>query len=103
VNLGGNASTNVTAVNPAQPQPQPPHQNFSQSIVLTEPTPQPAAQQSAISVNPSLGNRRVTPANPNPSANPLATNRVDNRGSLMLESRDATQQNAVIHRSYIKK
>ena len=39
----------------------------------------------------------------NPSANPLNTNRVDNRGSLMLESRDATQQNAVIHRSYIKK
>jgi hypothetical protein len=103
VNLGGQMSTDVTAVNPARPQPQPPQlQNFSQSIVLSEPTPR-AVQQDAIVVNPTVGNRRVNPANPNPSANPLATNRVDNRGSLMLESRDATQQNAVIHRSYIKK
>lgn len=54
-------------------------------------------------VNPTTGNRRANPAPANPGANPLSTNRVDNRGSLMLESRDATQKNAVIHRSYIKK
>jgi hypothetical protein len=103
VNLGGNADTNVTAVNPGRPQPQPPQvQNFTQSIHLPEPSPL-TTQQAAIIVNPAAGNRRANPATANPSANPLATNRVDNRGSLMLESRDATQQNAVIHRSYIKK
>ena len=95
------ANAQPTPLNPAQPQPQ--LLNFTHSLQLPEPGQQ-GGQQAAIIVNPTAGNRRAAnPAPANPTANPLATNRVDNRGSLMLESRDATQKNAVIHRSYIKK
>lgn len=39
----------------------------------------------------------------NPDGNRLNSNRNENRSSLMVESRDSGRQNAVIHRSYIKK
>lgn len=53
----------------------------------------------------SRGNRRATqPAAPaSPDGNRLNSNFNDNRASLMVESRDPTRQNAVIHRSYLKK
>lgn len=41
------------------------------------------------------------PANAN--VNQLSSNRTENRSTLVVESRDAKRQNAVIHRSYIKK
>jgi hypothetical protein len=39
----------------------------------------------------------------NPQGNRLNVNRVDNRAGLVTESRDPARQNAVIHKSYIKK
>jgi|GEM_PF-309526 len=41
------------------------------------------------------------PANAN--VNQLSSNRTENRSTLVVESRDTRRQNAVIHRSYIKK
>jgi hypothetical protein len=52
------------------------------------------------------GGRAAQPAAPQPPANDgnrLNSNFNDNRGSLMVESRDPNRQNAVIHRSYLKK
>ena len=47
-------------------------------------------------------NRRAAPPPVNPNGNRLITNSNVNPSSLMVESRDPTRQNAVIHRTYIK-
>jgi hypothetical protein len=78
------------------------------------PAPNPPAQQveasgEQIGVNfanaqPPLFNPVERPAPPaNPNGNRLVTNANVNPSSLMVESRDPTRQNAVIHRTYIKK
>src|SRR5262249_43997579 len=43
------------------------------------------------------------PAAANPDGNRLNVNRIDNATGLVTESRDPNRQNAVIHKSYIKK
>ena len=49
------------------------------------------------------GAARVQAAPANTDGNRLSSNRMENRSTLMVESRDPARQNAVIHRSYIKK
>lgn len=49
------------------------------------------------------GAARVQAAPANTDGNRLNSNRTENRSTLMVESRDPARQNAVIHRSYIKK
>ena len=50
------------------------------------------------------GQAAQPPATPtNPDGNRLNSNRNENRSTLMVESRDPARQNAVIHRSYLKK
>ena len=53
------------------------------------------------------GASQAQPQPPPPPANPdgnrLSSNRQENRSTLVVESRDPARQNAVIHRSYIKK
>ena len=39
----------------------------------------------------------------NPDGNRLSVNRVEGAAGLVTESRDPARQNAVIHKSYIKK
>jgi hypothetical protein len=46
---------------------------------------------------------RGLPAPPANPGNRLNNNRTENRSTLVVESRDPARQNAVIHRSYIKK
>jgi hypothetical protein len=75
-----------------------------------------AQPQPAPNLNPVANNNEVqdlldelrplnrAPAQPaNPAGNRLNVNRVDNRSALVTESRDPARQNAVIHKSYIKK
>jgi hypothetical protein len=63
-----------------------------------------AAAQDNIIMNGSGAGRAALPEQPaNPEGNRLQSNRSENRSALMVESRDAGRQNAVIHRSYIKK
>ena len=45
----------------------------------------------------------MAPPTPTPDGNRLNSNFNENRSSLMVESRDPARQNAVIHRSYLKK
>ena len=54
--------------------------------------------------NPAVDGAVALPAPPaNPDGNRLSSNRQENRSTLVVESRDPTRQNAVIHRSYLKK
>ena len=56
----------------------------------------------APALNPALNPARPVPP-ANPDGNRLSSNRQENRSTLVVESRDPTRQNAVIHRSYLKK
>lgn len=59
-----------------------------------------------VQANPA-GAQPQPPAQPaapvNPNGNRLNSSRAENSSTLMVESRDPARQNAVIHRSYIKK
>ncbi len=50
-----------------------------------------------------VGQAEPLPPPPNTDGNRLNSNRTENRSTLVVESRDAGRQNAVIHRSYLKK
>lgn len=80
-------------VNPAtpEPRPEPMRQNPNRVVDNVE-------FQGRGNV---AGQAPVPPANP--TGNNLNTNRVESTSTLILESRDASKKNAVIHRSYIKK
>lgn len=69
-------------------------------IRVPAPLPTPTLNPS----NPAVDGVVALPAPPaNPDGNRLSSNRQENRSTLVVESRDPTRQNAVIHRSYLKK
>jgi hypothetical protein len=78
-----------------------------------QPDPNPAPTdgfvnpRDAVADSIAIGGSGRAPAQPaapvNPNGNRLNSNRTENASTLMVESRDPTRQNAVIHRSYLKK
>ena len=66
--------------------------------------PNASVVQTVNPSNPAVDGAVALPAPPaNPNGNRLNSNRQENRSTLVVESRDPTRQNAVIHRSYLKK
>ncbi len=85
-------------------------QTEGQPVQLAGAQPQPAPNrnpdannevQDLLEVLRPLNRTAAQPANP--TGNRLNVNRVDNASALVTESRDPARQNAVIHKSYIKK
>jgi hypothetical protein len=77
-------------------------------LILPDPAPPQTVNPTvAATDNVIMGGSGRAPAQPtapvNPNGNRLNSNRTENASTLMVESRDPTRQNAVIHRSYLKK
>ena len=105
--LGGSVNSDVGLIGSVplnRPMPMP---NAPPGVNPIAPIPEPSVpnappQRGAVLAAPIQElDRPVVPVNAD--GNRLTSNRTENRSTLMVESRDPARQNAVIHRSYIKK